>query len=105
MLGDKLTAFAPHTTGIPFYKNGDERFMEIMKQLYDVSSILDGIDDLTEVRKTDRPASTAVLIGPGISRLGIYYTMQLVKPDVATICTEMAVSMGVVLLCAGAERK
>ena len=27
MLGDKLTAFAPHTTGIPFYKNGDECFM------------------------------------------------------------------------------
>jgi hypothetical protein len=52
MLGDKLTAFAPHTTGIPFYKNGDECFMEIMKQLYDVSSILDRIDDLTEVRKT-----------------------------------------------------
>ena len=52
MLGDKLTAFAPHTTGIPFYKNGDECFMEIMKQLYDVSSILDRIDDMSEVRKT-----------------------------------------------------
>ena len=52
MLGDKLTAFAPHTTGIPFFKNGDEFFMEIMKQLYDVSSILDRIDDLTDVRKT-----------------------------------------------------
>lgn len=52
MLGDKLTAFAPHTTGIPFFKNGDECFMEIMKQLYDVSSIIDRIDDLTEVRKT-----------------------------------------------------
>ena len=52
LLGDKLTAFAPHTTGIPFFKNGDEFFMEIMKQLYDVSSILDRIDDLTDVRKT-----------------------------------------------------
>lgn len=52
MLGDKLTAFAPHTTGIPFYKNEDECFMEIMKQLYDVSSIMDRINDLTEVRKT-----------------------------------------------------
>ena len=52
MLGDKLTAFAPHTTGIPFFKKGDEFFMEIMKQLYDISSILDRIDDLAEVRKT-----------------------------------------------------
>ncbi len=37
--------------------------------------------------------------------LGIYDTMQLVKPDVATICTGMAASMGAVLLCAGADGK
>ena len=37
--------------------------------------------------------------------LGIYDTMQLVKPDVATICTGMAASMGAVLLCAGAAGK
>ncbi len=37
--------------------------------------------------------------------LGIYDTMQLVKPDVATICTGLAASMGAVLLCAGAEGK
>ena len=37
--------------------------------------------------------------------LGIYDTMQLVNPDVATICTGMAASMGAVLLCAGANGK
>lgn len=37
--------------------------------------------------------------------LGIYDTMQIVKPDVATICTGMAASMGAVLLCAGAKGK
>ena len=52
MLGDKLTAFAPHTTGIPFFK-GDRPFsMEIMKQLFDISSIVDRIDDLSISRKT-----------------------------------------------------
>lgn len=39
------------------------------------------------------------------SGLGIYDTMQLVSPDVATICTGMAASMGSVLLCAGAAGK
>ncbi len=39
------------------------------------------------------------------SGLGIYDTMQLVEPDVATICTGMAASMGAVLLCAGAPGK
>ena len=37
--------------------------------------------------------------------LGMYDTMQYIKPDVATICTGMAASMGAVLLCAGAEGK
>src|SRR5690606_14915113 len=31
--------------------------------------------------------------------------MQFIKPDVATICTGMAASMGAVLLCAGAKGK
>lgn len=37
--------------------------------------------------------------------LGIYDTMQYIGPDVATICTGMAASMGAVLLCAGAKGK
>lgn len=37
--------------------------------------------------------------------LGIYDTMQIIKPDVATICTGMAASMGAVLLTAGAAGK
>ena len=37
--------------------------------------------------------------------LGIYDTMQYIHPDVSTICTGMAASMGAVLLCAGAEGK
>lgn len=37
--------------------------------------------------------------------LGIYDTMQYINPDVATICTGMAASMGAVLLTAGAKGK
>jgi ATP-dependent Clp protease protease subunit len=37
--------------------------------------------------------------------LGIYDTMQLISPEVATICTGMALSMSAVLLCAGAKGK
>lgn len=37
--------------------------------------------------------------------LGIYDTMQYIRPDVATICTGLAASMGSVLLCAGAKGK
>lgn len=37
--------------------------------------------------------------------LGIYDTMHFINPDVATICTGMAASMGAVLLAGGAENK
>ena len=37
--------------------------------------------------------------------LGIYDTIQYINPDVSTICTGMAASMGAVLLCAGANGK
>ena len=37
--------------------------------------------------------------------LGIYDTMQYITPDVATICTGMAASMGAVLMCAGVKGK
>ena len=37
--------------------------------------------------------------------LGIYDTMQYIAPDIATICTGMAASMGAVLLCAGSHGK
>jgi ATP-dependent Clp protease protease subunit len=37
--------------------------------------------------------------------LGVYDTMQYISPDVATICTGMAASMGAVLLCAGTKGK
>lgn len=37
--------------------------------------------------------------------LGMYDTMQFIKPDVATICTGMAASMGAVLMCAGQKGK
>ncbi|MFA6681104.1 MAG: hypothetical protein WCS35_03650, partial [Sphaerochaeta sp.] len=46
ILGDKLTAFAPHTTGIPF---GVDKELEIIKQLYDVSVLVDAHDNYDDV--------------------------------------------------------
>ncbi len=43
LLGDKLTAFAPNTTGIP-YNVGKET--EIIKQLFDIGILFDNLTDL-----------------------------------------------------------
>jgi predicted nucleotidyltransferase component of viral defense system len=52
LLGDKLTAFAPHTTGIPFYKGLKICTMEIIKQLFDIASLFDITNNLNITRKT-----------------------------------------------------
>ena len=43
--------------------------------------------------------------GSVLAGLGIYDTMQYISPDVATICTGLAASMGAVLLTAGTKGK
>lgn len=61
------------------------------------------------LESTDRVRDIQMYINsPGGSvyaGLGIYDTMQFIGPDVATICTGMAASMGAVLLCAGEKGK
>lgn len=49
ILGDKLTAFAPKTTGILYSK---ERPVEIIKQLYDLNFLFDQIESLPLVKET-----------------------------------------------------
>lgn len=46
ILGDKLTAFAPNTTGIPYFKKNRVCSVEIVKQLYDVARLFDIVDNL-----------------------------------------------------------
>jgi len=52
LLGDKLTAFAPNTTGIPYFKNKKSMSMEIIKQLYDIGNLVDKIQDIDAIRTT-----------------------------------------------------
>jgi predicted nucleotidyltransferase component of viral defense system len=49
IMGDKLTAFAPNTTGIPYYKKEKPMGQEIIKQLYDIGNIFEKIDDVKVV--------------------------------------------------------
>ena len=46
--GDKLTAFAPNTTGIPYFKGKDQQpfSMEICKQLFDLSKLFEQIENM-----------------------------------------------------------
>jgi hypothetical protein len=59
--GDKLTAFAPNTTGVPYFRTStnaegvtseNEMFREIVKQLFDVGCLFDVISDITAFQKS-----------------------------------------------------
>ena len=52
LLGDKLTAFAPYTTGIPYLKGDRSMSMEIMKQLYDIGMLFDLSENIEVVKST-----------------------------------------------------
>ncbi|MBQ7268516.1 MAG: ATP-dependent Clp protease proteolytic subunit [Bacteroidales bacterium] len=73
----------------------------------DVANII--MAQLLFLASVDRNADISLYLNtPGgqvSSGLAIYDTMQLIQPDVATICTGMAASMGSVLLCAGQRGK
>lgn len=49
ILGDKLTAFAPNTTGIPY---GQNKELEIIKQLFDVANLFDSMNNVEVVGET-----------------------------------------------------
>lgn len=70
ILGDKLTAFAPHTTGIPF---GIYKELEIMKQMFDCMSLFREMTDFDEVKVTyDKIVETELA----------YRGLEIIKEDV-----------------------
>ena len=52
--GDKLTAFAPNTVGIPYFKGRDQQSfsMEICKQLFDLSKLFERIENMEIVAQS-----------------------------------------------------
>lgn len=64
ILADKLTAFAPHTIGIELNKGKD---MEVMKQFYDVCSLIEFFKECSVVKRTYEPIALAEIAYRGIN--------------------------------------
>ena len=85
-----------------------ERIIMLFTEITDpVANVL--IAQLLYLEREDPDKDISLYIqSPGgviTAGLAIYDTMQLIKPDVSTICVGMAASMATVLLCAGASGK
>lgn len=66
LLADKLTAFAPHTTGIPY---GTHKELEIAKQLFDIGILFDSATDLKLVGQVYENIASTQLSYHNLSRL------------------------------------
>lgn len=67
--GDKLTAFAPNTTGIPYFKKEDSMSMEIIKQLYDIGNLADNVSDIETIKSTFKSFAATELSYRGLENL------------------------------------
>ena len=78
ILGDKLTAFAPHTTGIPF---GVDKELEIIKQLYDCYTLSKEMTNYAEVREVYKSVAVTEL-----GYRGMDYSVNDVLRDTISSC-------------------
>ncbi|MBP7507663.1 MAG: nucleotidyl transferase AbiEii/AbiGii toxin family protein [Prolixibacteraceae bacterium] len=85
IMGDKLTAFAPNTTGIPYFKKEKSMGQEIMKQLYDIGNIFDRIDDVSIVKQVFFDFAQVEL---GYRKLG--NDVDLVMDDIVETCLSIS---------------
>lgn len=78
ILGDKLTAFAPHTTGIRF---GIDKELEIIKQLFDCYTLTRNMTDFSEVKDVYKQIAQTEL-----GYRGMDYSIQTVLQDTISSC-------------------
>ena len=94
MLGDKMTAFAPNTIGIPYYKGQRDCFVEIIKQLYDISRLFENVEDYSAAYKAFLKVSAAEMKYRGLSgQLDKYY--EDVRQTALCIATRGQVGNGI----------
>jgi len=86
LLGDKLTAFAPNTTGIPYYKGEKMCSMEIVKQLYDIASLFDLINDLSITSDTFRKFATVELTYRNLNPYDIQQVLDIILHTSLCVC-------------------
>ncbi len=90
--GDKLTAFAPNTIGIPYFKGKDRQpfSMEICKQLFDLGKLFDRIENIETVAASFRIFAVQEIEYRGNGNLEFGLTPEMVLRDAIETCMIIA---------------
>jgi len=84
--GDKLTAFAPNTIGIPYHKGEESFSMEICKQLFDLSRLFERISNMEIVAKSFEAHAAKEFIYRKNENNKIELTPEMVLQDTIGTC-------------------
>jgi len=90
IIGDKLTAFAPNTIGIPFFKSKQPFAMEICKQLFDLGKLFDQIQSIETVAKSFDVFANQEIAYRKNSNSAIELTPEIVLQDTIDTCLIIA---------------
>lgn len=88
--GDKLTAFAPNTIGIPYFKKGQSFAMEICKQLFDLGKLFDRIQNIETVAKSFRAFAEQEIVYRKNKDKALDITPEMVLRDTIETCRIIA---------------
>lgn len=90
--GDKLTAFAPNTIGIPYFKGKSKQSfsMEICKQLFDLCKLFEHIEDVEMVAKSFRAFAEQEIAYREKGNAGILLSPEIVLQDTIDTCLIIA---------------
>lgn len=90
--GDKLTAFAPNTIGIPYFKGKDQQSfsMEICKQLFDLSKLFENIQSMGIVSASFHAFAKHEITYRENATAGLDFTPDMVLQDTIDTCIILA---------------
>jgi len=90
--GDKLTAFAPNTIGIPYFKGEDKQpfSMEICKQLFDLSKLFENIKNMEVVAASFQVFAEHEIAYRKNGKSEIALTPEIVLQDIIDTCIILA---------------
>ncbi|MCH6201038.1 nucleotidyl transferase AbiEii/AbiGii toxin family protein [Aquiflexum sp. LQ15W] len=90
--GDKLTAFAPNTIGIPYFKGKDKQpfSMEICKQLFDLSKLFESIQSIEVVAASFLVFAKHEIAYRKDENPGVELTPKIVLQDTIDTCIILA---------------
>jgi len=93
LVGDKMTAFAPETTGIPYVRRNRDMSLEIAKQLYDIGTLFDRVMSVQTIMNSFKNIASREILNRGLKITYTEVALDLIDTAL-TISTQGTLGQG-----------